>query len=75
MGRGSEESSGTNTDSEHEVIHARGNMVGMPSMRHYTLTANKVGVCIWRMVRARSWEYEEDHDKGVATTFKITVVE
>ena len=50
MGRGSEESSGTNTDSEHEVIHARGNMVGMPSMRHYTLTANKVGVCNWRMV-------------------------
>ena len=54
-------------------------MLGMPSIRHFTFTANEVGECDWRMVYARPTEFsfdDEANGKSVnSVQIKITVDE
>ena len=50
-------SQGTHTGAEIESVSARNQMVGMPSMRYYTVVGESPGNCEFRIYYARPWEF------------------
>ena len=52
---------------------ARQRMVGAPSRRYFTLTANGLGSCEFRLFYARPWEFSFDNEAGSAYVQKIVI--
>ena len=56
-----------------QTVSGRNRMVGMPSMRYYTLNAENIGQCTFRMYYARSWEFDFADEANSKYVNKIVI--
>ena len=66
-------SNSLSSTSSQDATVARTRMVGAPSRRYFTLTANGTGSCQFRLFYARPWEFSFEDEAGSAYIKKIEI--